>query len=69
MATSTAYRGDRLGARLVREVADQLRASGVEEITAPSALDDRVVGLLRQEGFAGRGNAQGCDPGALSLPL
>jgi ribosomal protein S18 acetylase RimI-like enzyme len=69
LAVSTAYRGGGLGRRLVREVADRLRASGVEEITAPPALDDEVARLLRQVGFAVRGQAHSRGSGWLSLPL
>ena len=65
LAMSPDYRGGRLGQRLVREVADRLRASGVEEITASPALDDRVGRLLGQVGFAVLGRCQG----RLSLPL
>ena len=69
LAMSNDYRRGRLGRRLVRDVADRLRASGVEEITAPSALDDRAAGLLRQVGFAVRGRSQRRGSGWLSLPL
>lgn len=69
LAMSADYRGAPLGRRLVREVADRLRASGVEEVTAPQALDDRVAGLLRQVGFVVRGQSQGRGPDGLSLPL
>ena len=69
LAVSTDYAGPRLGRRLVREVADRLRASGVEEITAPPVLDDRAAGLLRQVGFAPRGQPQGGGCGPLWLPL
>ena len=69
LAVSAGYRGGRLGRRLVCEVTDRLRASGVEEITAPSVLDDRVAGLLREVGFTDRGQSQGRGPDELSLPL
>ena len=69
LGMSAHYRGGRLGRRLVREVADRLRASGVEEITAPAALDDRVAGLLRRAGFAFRASTQEGGSGWLSLPL
>ena len=69
LAVSAAYCGRRLGRRLVCEVADRLRASGVEEITASSVLDDRVAGLLREVGFTDRGQSQGRGPDELSLPL
>jgi len=69
LAMSSDHRAARLGTRLVREVADRLRASGVEEITAPPVLDDRAAGLLRQVGFAPRGQPQGKGCGPLWLPL
>ncbi|MGY1700820.1 GNAT family N-acetyltransferase [Geodermatophilus sp. SYSU D00766] len=69
LAVPTAHRGSGLGRRLVREVADRLRAVGVGELTASSTLDDRLAGLLRQEGFAGRGRSQAGGPVTLSLPL
>jgi ribosomal protein S18 acetylase RimI-like enzyme len=69
LAMSPEYRDGRLGRRLVREVADRLRASGAEEITAPPVLDVWVAGLLRQVGFAVSGQSQRCGSGSLSLPL
>jgi GNAT superfamily N-acetyltransferase len=70
LAVSTAYRGRRLGRRLVCEVADRLRASGVEELTAPTTLDHRVAALLAHAGFAARDQQpQDRGPGWLSLPL
>lgn len=69
LAVSAPYRGRRLGRRLVCEVADRLRASGVEEITAPPTHDSRVAGLLAQLGFTAREQPQGRGSGWLSLPL
>ncbi len=69
LAMSPGYRDGRLGRRLVGEVADRLRASGVEEITAPPVLDVWVAGLLRQVGFALSAQSQRCAAGSLSLPL
>lgn len=69
LAMSPDYRDGRLGRRLVREVADRLRASGAEELTAPPVLDVWVGGLLRQVGFAPGAQSQRCCSGSLSLPL
>jgi ribosomal protein S18 acetylase RimI-like enzyme len=69
LAMSPEYRDGRLGRRLVHEVADRLRASGAEEITAPQVLDVRVAGLLRQVGFALSGHCQRGGHGSLSFPL
>jgi ribosomal protein S18 acetylase RimI-like enzyme len=69
LAMSPEYRDDELGLRLVREVADRLRASGAEQITAPPVLDVRVAGLLRQVGFTPGAQCQRCGSGSLWLPL
>ena len=69
LAMSRSYRDGRLGRRLVREVADRLRASGAEEIAAPPVLDVRVAGLLTQGGFAPGARSRGCGPGSLRWPL
>lgn len=69
LAVSGADRDGHLGRRLVCEVADWLRASGVEEITASPAGDRRVAAVLSQVGFTVRGDAQGCASGSLSLLL
>ena len=69
LAMSPEYRSGRLGRRLVREVADRLRASGAEEIIASPVLDVRVAGLLRQVGFALVARSQPRGDGSLSLPL
>ncbi len=66
LAVAGADRGDHLGRRLVCEVADRLRASGIEEITTPPTLDRRVAALLVQVGFATRDRSQGS---GLWLPL
>jgi ribosomal protein S18 acetylase RimI-like enzyme len=69
LAMSPECRDGRLGRRLVREVADRLRATGAEEVTAPPVLDVRAGGLLRQVGFAPSAPSQRCGAGSLSLPL
>jgi ribosomal protein S18 acetylase RimI-like enzyme len=69
LAVSAAYRDPSLGRRLVCEVVDRLRASGVEELTAPPAADRRVAALLAGAGFSPREPAQGCGPGWSQLPL
>ncbi len=58
-AVSANHRGRRLGGRLVSEVADRLRASGVEELTAPPAAEVRVAALLARVGFGSDESAQG----------
>ncbi len=69
LAVSAAYRDPSLGRRLVCEVADRLRASGVEELTAPPTLDRMVASLLARVGFVPRRQAQGCGSGWSQLPL
>ena len=69
LAVSAAHRGPSLGRRLVCEVADRLRAAGVEELTAPPAADRRVAALLARAGFVPRDRGQGCGPGWSQLPL
>jgi ribosomal protein S18 acetylase RimI-like enzyme len=69
LAVSAAYRDPHLGRRLVCEVADGLRASGVEELTAPPALDRRVAALLTRVGFVPREQGQSCGSGWSQLPL
>jgi N-acetylglutamate synthase-like GNAT family acetyltransferase len=69
LAVSAAYHDRHLGRRLVCEVADRLRASGVEEITAPPVRDGRIAALLAQVGFVPRERAQGCGSGWSQLPL
>jgi hypothetical protein len=69
LAVSAAYSDRRLERRLICEVADRLRASGVEEITAPPVRDRRVAALLAGAGFVPRGRTQGCGSGWSQLPL
>ncbi|WP_222272487.1 GNAT family N-acetyltransferase [Modestobacter marinus] len=69
LAVSAAYRDPSLGRRLVCEVADLLRASGVEELTVPPALDRRAAALLARVGFVPRVRDQGCGTGWSRLPL
>jgi ribosomal protein S18 acetylase RimI-like enzyme len=69
LAVSAAYRDPHLGRRLVDEVADGLRASGVEELTAPPAVDRRAAALLARVGFIPREQGQGCGTGWSRLPL
>jgi GNAT superfamily N-acetyltransferase len=70
LAVAPAYRGHRLGRRLVCEVSDRLRASGTEEISAPPTLDHRVAVLLTRMGFTPAvDRPQGGGPGWLRLPL
>ena len=69
LAVSAPDAGRRLGRRLVCEVADRLRASGVEDVTAPTALDDRVGGLLTELGFTARAPSRDRGAGWLWLPL
>lgn len=69
VAVSAAYRDPSLGPRLVCEVADRLRASGVEELTAPPGLDPRVASLLARAGFAPWRQAQGGGSGWSQLRL
>jgi GNAT superfamily N-acetyltransferase len=69
LAVSADYRSPHLGRRLVCEIADRLRASGVEELTAPPTLDRRVAALLARVGFAPREQAQDSGSGWSQLPL
>jgi GNAT superfamily N-acetyltransferase len=69
LAVSSAYHDRQLERRLVCEVADRLRASGVEAITAPPVRDRRVAALLAPVGFVPRERAQGCASGWSQLPL
>ena len=69
LAVSAAYHDRRLERRLVCEVADRLRASGVDEITAPPARDRRVAALLAQVGFVPREQGQAGAPGWSQLAL
>ncbi len=69
LAVSAAYHGRLLEGRLVCEVADRLRASGVEGVTAPPVRDRRVAALLARVGFVPRERTQGCASGWSQLPL
>ncbi len=69
LAVSAAYRDPSLGRRLVCEIADRLRASGVEELTAPPTLDRRATALLTQVGFVPQENAQSTGSGWSKLAL
>ncbi|WP_369134806.1 hypothetical protein [Modestobacter sp. I12A-02662] len=51
------------------EVADGLRASGVEVLTTPPALDRRVAALLVSVGLVQGEEGQGCGSGWSQLPL
>ncbi len=67
LAVSGRYRGRGLGWRLLCEVADRLRASGVEQIVAEPVPDHGVAVLLTRAGFVTL--RQGHRAGWLSLPL
>ncbi|PWW24217.1 acetyltransferase (GNAT) family protein [Geodermatophilus normandii] len=69
LAVRAAQRDTHLGRRLVSEVADALRASGVEELTAPPAPDQGVASLLARTGFVPWEQGQGRGPGWSQLPL
>jgi ribosomal protein S18 acetylase RimI-like enzyme len=69
LAVSAAYHDGQLGRRLVCEVVDRLRASGVEELTAAPPADRRVAALLARTGFVPRERTQGCGSGWSRLPL
>ena len=69
LAVPAAYHDRPLERRLGCAVADRLRASGVEEITAPPASDRRVAALLARTGFVPREPAQDCSSGWSQLPL
>ncbi|MGR7026742.1 hypothetical protein [Geodermatophilus sp. URMC 62] len=69
LAVSTAYNDGQLERRLVCEVADRLRASGVEQITAPPVRDRRIAALLARTGFVPREPVQDCASGWSQLPL
>jgi ribosomal protein S18 acetylase RimI-like enzyme len=69
LAVAAAYHDRQLERRLVCKVADRLRASGVEELTAPPVRDRRVAALLARTGFAPGEQGQGCASGWSRLPL
>ena len=66
LAVSGRYRGRGLGWRMLGEMADRLRASGVEQIVAPPTADHGTAALLARAGFAA---VQGHPAGWQSLPL
>jgi hypothetical protein len=61
--------GGRLGRRLVCDVADRLRATGVEALVAAPVCDSSIAALLRQLGFVALEQAQSSEPGWSWLPL
>ena len=67
LAVSGRYRGRGLGWRLLGEVADRLRASGIEQIVAPPVPDHGIAVLLARAGFVAV--PQGHPAGWQSLPL
>ncbi|MGY1695449.1 MULTISPECIES: GNAT family N-acetyltransferase [unclassified Geodermatophilus] len=69
LAVSEAYRGRRLGRRLLCEVADRLRASGVEQIIAGAVLEPHEEALLAQVGFAPQEEPPDGGPRSLRLLL
>ena len=69
LAVAAGHHDRQLGRRLVCEVADRLRASGVEQITAPPVRDRRVAALLARVGFVPREQTQGGASGWSHLPL
>jgi ribosomal protein S18 acetylase RimI-like enzyme len=69
LAVPAAHRDSPLGRRLVSEIADALRASGVEELTAPPAADREVAALLARTGFVPWEEGQDRGDGWSQLPL
>ena len=69
LAVSAAYRDPALGRRLVCEVADRLRASGVEELTTPPTLGRRAAALLFEAGLVPQDQVQRPGPGSSQLSL
>jgi ribosomal protein S18 acetylase RimI-like enzyme len=69
LAVSASFRDRQLERRLVCDVADRLRASGVEEVTAPPVRDSRVAAVLAGIGFVPRDQIQGCGSGWSQLSL
>ncbi len=69
LAVSATHRNRALTPRLVSEVADRLRASGVEELTAPPATEGEVAALLARVGFGACERSRTRASGWLRLPL
>jgi GNAT superfamily N-acetyltransferase len=69
LAVSDGYLGCGLRRRLIDEVADRLRASGVERLLAPPAPDRHLAALLTNAGFIAREGSPSWAPGWLQLPL
>jgi N-acetylglutamate synthase-like GNAT family acetyltransferase len=69
LAVSGGSRAGRLGRRLVCDVADRLRASGVETLVAAPVNDSSVAPLLVQLGFVALERPQAGDPGWSWLAL
>ena len=69
LAVSGGFRAGRLGRRLVCDVADRLRASGVEALVAAPARDSALAALLGQLGFVALERSQAEDPGWSWLAL
>jgi ribosomal protein S18 acetylase RimI-like enzyme len=63
LAVAPAYRGRGLGRRLLADVADRLRAAGVEQLVAPAVHDRALAALLARAGFVAP------TPGRAVLPL
>lgn len=61
--------GGRLGRRLVCDVADRLRASGVEALVAAPVRDSSIAALLGQLGFVALEQSQRPESGWSWLPL
>ncbi|HEX8347441.1 MAG TPA: GNAT family N-acetyltransferase [Actinoplanes sp.] len=59
LAVPVAYRGRGLGRRLLGEMADRLRASGVEQIVAPAVSDRHLAAVLDRAGFVARPQGRG----------
>ena len=69
LAVSSGYRGRGLGRRLLDEVTDRLRASGVEQMLAPPVHDHSLGALLAQVGFVAPGQPPRSAPGWSLLVL
>lgn len=69
LAVSGVDHGGRLGRRLVCDVADRLRASGVEALVAAPVADSSISALLGRLGFVALEQAQSSGSGWSWLPL